>query len=46
VKINIFTFFTFGEDGIMDTCMKGKPQNYFINNPGYEYLGKVKDVFS
>jgi len=35
-----------GEDGIMDTCMKGKPQNYFINNPGYEYLGKVKDVFS
>lgn len=34
-----------GEDGLMETCMRGKPHNYFINNPGYTYLGKVKDVF-
>lgn len=34
-----------GKDGVIDTCMKGKPQNYFINNPGYTYPGKVKDVF-
>jgi hypothetical protein len=34
-----------GENGVMETCMKGNPQNYFINNPGYTYLGKVKDVF-
>ncbi|WP_075618475.1 hypothetical protein [Paenisporosarcina indica] len=23
-----------GENGVMVTCMKGKPQNYFVNNPG------------
>jgi hypothetical protein len=34
-----------GENGVMETCMKGNPQNYFINYPGYTYLGKVKDVF-
>lgn len=34
----------FGEDGFMETCMKGNPNNYFKNNPGYTYLGKVKDV--
>ena len=34
----------FGEDGVMETCMMGNPNNYFKNNPGYTYLGKVKDV--
>lgn len=29
---------------MMVTCMKGKPQNYLVNNPGYTYIGKVKDV--
>lgn len=33
-----------GENGVMVTCMKGNPRNYFKNNPGYTYLGKVKDV--
>ncbi|MBU9720280.1 MULTISPECIES: hypothetical protein [Bacillaceae] len=34
------------EDGIMETAMVGNPQNYFKNNPGYTYLGKVKDVLT
>lgn len=34
----------FGEDGLMETCMMGNPNNYFKSNPGYTYLGKVKDV--
>lgn len=33
-----------GENGVMETCMIGKPSNYFKKNPGYTYLGKVKDV--
>jgi hypothetical protein len=33
-----------GENGVMVTCMKGKPQNYFVYNPGYTYFGKVEDV--
>lgn len=33
-----------GEDGVMETCMKGNPENYFLNNPGYTYLGTIKDV--
>lgn len=33
-----------GEDAVMETCMIGLPKNYFTNNPGYTYLGKVKDV--
>ncbi|HLS07538.1 hypothetical protein [Lentibacillus sp.] len=32
------------EDKIIETAMKGNPDNYFANNPGYAYLGKVKDV--
>jgi hypothetical protein len=31
-----------GENGVMVTCMKGKPQNYFKNNRGITYFGKVK----
>jgi len=33
-----------GENGVMGTCMLGKPINYFNRNPGYVFLGTVKDV--
>ncbi|MCA1064831.1 hypothetical protein QTG56_24805 (plasmid) [Rossellomorea sp. AcN35-11] len=33
-----------GENTVMESCMPGNPSNYFSRNPGYFYLGKVKDV--
>ncbi|MDQ1002635.1 hypothetical protein QFZ28_003035 [Neobacillus niacini] len=34
-----------GKYNVMEIALIGNPQNYFTNNEGYTYLGKVKDVF-